>query len=357
MDRGPEAAIVQRPVTPVNPAIPSVMLGGVFRFMPLVLILLAGCRGSSTSAGPTPVPAGAAPVTSAVQLSGRVVATVTGEPLAGISVDLEGQRTTTDPGGVFALGWDANQNPVFGRATLAGPTILSRGLTIGTSTSREITVDAIVLGNGFDLDYYRKLVRDTSDAPGVLRTLRRWTRAPRVYLKAVDEAGIPIDEVTLSVVESALRDDGAAWTGGRFGVADVQRGSGTREGQSGWLTVRWPNPATEGNNCGRAQVGVDGGWIELNYLNRACGCGGSRAGAGLVRHELGHALGFFHTGDVNDLMKANLDPGTLCNGRASARERYHAAIAYSRPVGNTDPDVDPATTIQSRGLEPVVVVD
>jgi hypothetical protein len=158
-------------------------------------------------------------------------------------------------------------------------------------------------------------------------------------------------------VEAALRDDGGAWTGGRFGIADVQRGSGSREGQSGWITVRWPNPATEGNNCGRAQVGVEGGWLELNYLNRACGCGGSRAGAGLVRHELGHALGFFHTGEPTDLMNTNLDPGTLCSGRASVRERYHAAIAYSRPVGNIDPDIDPATTIQRHGFDPVVIVD
>jgi hypothetical protein len=327
-----------------------------FRIVPLVIILLAGCRGSEPAAGPTPVPAGSAPGTSNVELSGRVVATVTGESLSGVTIDLGGLRTTTDSAGAFALGWDLNVNPVFGRATLTGPTILSRGLTIGTSASRTLTIDAVVLGNGFNLDYYRKLVRDAAESPDIVRSLQRWTRAPRVYLKTVDEEGHPIDGATLSLTESALQDDANAWTGGRFGVASVQRGTSTREGQSGWITVKWPNPASKGNNCGRAQVGVEGGWIELNYLNLACGCGSSRVGAGLVRHELGHALGFFHTGEGSDLMKASLDPGVLCNGRASARERFHAAIAYSRPVGNTDPDIDPSTTIQ-RVREPVVIVD
>ena len=286
-----------------------------------------------------------------------MTATVTGESLSGVTIDLAGLKATTDATGAFGFAWEANGHPVFGRADLTGPTILSRGLTIGTSTSRTIALDAIVLANGFDLDYYRKLVRDTADAPDIVRSLRRWTRAPRVYLKTVDESNHPIDGTTLSLTEAALQDDATAWTGGRFGVAEVQRGNGSREGQNGWITVKWPNPANEGNNCGRAQVGVEGGWIELNYLNPACGCGGSRVAAGLVRHELGHALGFFHTNEEFDLMKPTLDPGALCNGRASARERFHAAIAYSRPVGNTDPDSDPASTIQRRDADPVVIVD
>ena len=58
----------------------------------------------------------------------------------------------------------------------------------------------------------------------------------------------------------------------------------------------------------------------------------------VVRHELGHALGFFHTGSENDVMwggswsNPNLTP--------SPRELTAAAIAYSRPVGNPEP---PAT--------------
>jgi hypothetical protein len=34
-----------------------------------------------------------------------------------------------------------------------------------------------------------------------------------------------------------------------------------------------------------------------------------------------------------------------CDLQPSAREKYHAAIAYSRPVGNRDPDDDGQTSV------------
>ncbi len=70
----------------------------------------------------------------------------------------------------------------------------------------------------------------------------------------------------------------------------------------------------------------------------------------IVRHELVHAFGFWHTDNVNDAMygKAN----NVCDAPLSARERYHAAIAYARPVGNVDPDADPAGIVS---LAPMTV--
>jgi hypothetical protein len=35
-------------------------------------------------------------------------------------------------------------------------------------------------------------------------------------------------------------------------------------------------------------------------------------------------------------------PGNCPPGSLSAAEKFHAAIAYSRPRGNRDPDVDPS---------------
>ena len=63
----------------------------------------------------------------------------------------------------------------------------------------------------------------------------------------------------------------------------------------------------------------------------------------LVRHELGHALGYWHTDAPTDVMSAVTWISNV--QQPSARERAHAAIAYARPVGNTDPDTDPSGTI------------
>jgi hypothetical protein len=63
-------------------------------------------------------------------------------------------------------------------------------------------------------------------------------------------------------------------------------------------------------------------------------------------------MGFRHAGTVNDVMF----PGTgdYCDATLSARERYHAAIAYARPVGNRDPDDD--TTIGAILSMPTITV-
>jgi hypothetical protein len=215
-----------------------------------------------------------------------------------------------------------------------------------------VTPDVIALSGGFDLSYYRSFVRDNTDSPGVLRTLRRWTKPPRIYLKTVDEAGQPIEAATLEPVASALIDEVGSFTGGRLFVAGLERGTESREGQPGWITVKWPS-APDPTLCGRAQVAVDGGWIELYYRTNGCSCYGQRIAPGIARHEMGHALGFYHTPNGDDVMYSGYRTAQ-CDRRPSVRERLHGAIAYSRPFGNTDPDNDPTTSVLSR-LPPVVI--
>lgn len=99
-------------------------------------------------------------------------------------------------------------------------------------------------------------------------------------------------------------------------------------------------------------MAVDGGWIELNYLNPRCACRNSRMGSATVRHEVGHALGFYHTDRTQDLMFNTL---RTCEGAASRNERLHAAIAYSRSIGNVDPDNDPDSTVNARSLPTIVL--
>lgn len=59
-------------------------------------------------------------------------------------------------------------------------------------------------------------------------------------------------------------------------------------------------------------------------------------------HEVGHAVGFFHVLDKRSLMSA-FNEGGCRAGSLSAAESFLAAIAYSRPRLNTDPDHDPTS--------------
>lgn len=331
------------------------MLRTVSRLFLAALLLATACNRSPSSPSPDPT-SPAVPQTGTTAFFGRLVATVTAQPLAGITLDLGGLSTVTAADGTFRFEWPAGTRHAVAHLTMDGPGILARSLFIRTSETREVTLDAIALDSGFDLDYYRRLVRRGLDQPDNLLPLRRWTQAPRVYLRTVDEAGASIDPLTLATVSEALLSEPEAWTGGRFGIEELASGVDTREGVKGWVTVKWPSPAVEGI-CAQAQVAVDGGWIELNYLSQRCGCNGSLMAPGLVRHELGHTMGFFHTNEAGDLLTSRVGFTEACAGRASERERLHAAIAYSRSIGNLDPDADPGSVLHGHIPDRIVIVD
>ena len=276
---------------------------------------------------------------------GHVTATNGGQPLSGLSVDLAGKgATTTDGSGAFRYTTTGGGSA---RLTLTGGGILPRSLVLAVNATRDVAIDAISLTGGFDPAFYRQLVRNAFDAPADIQALRRWTRTPSIYLKTVDEAGEAIHGPTLDLIESTAKAAIPEWTSGKLGVPVVERGTASREGQSGWITIKFPADAAT-TSCGRAQVGFEGGWIELSYhvpvsgpIN--CRVTGVVIAPLVVRHELGHALGFWHTDSAKDVMWSGAwsNPGLT----PSARELVAAAIAYRRPVGNADPDTDPSSVV------------
>jgi hypothetical protein len=297
-------------------------------FIVVVLIGSSACQ-----AHPAPF----SPSDSWSTLTGHVTATNGGQPLGGLVVDLGSQTTGTDVTGGFAL---SNLASGSHRLSLTGSTIVSRSLLVAVGSTRDVSVDAISL-SGFDLGFYRQFVRNGLDSPAALEPLRRWTTNPNLYLKTVDEAGAPIPGPTLDMVEATARAVVPIWTSERFTVATVERGTGTRVGTAGWITIRWPATSVNPNQCGRAPV--SGGYVELEAHNPRCQVSPWVTSPSLVRHELGHAMGYWHTNAPIDVMSGT---NWITNDQQpSARERAHAAIAYARPVGNTDPDTDPAGNV------------
>ena len=297
------------------------------------LITTAGACASERTAPTAPT----IPTTAASNmLTGHVVATNGGEPLVGVSVTLSGRTAITDAAGSFTLDGIPTGTQ---RVLLAGSAIVPRALTIAATAGRDVAIDAIQTA-GFDLAFYRQMVRNGFEAPpGALQPIRRWTEHPQLYLRTVDETGATVDAGTLDMAERTIRETTPVWTGGRFGIAAVERGTAPRVGATGWITVNWVS-ALEPGVCGRSTV--SGNAIELR-TNAACHCGNTLASVTLVRHELGHALGYWHTDAPTDVMTGRRY--LSCDQQPSARERAAAAVAYARPVGNTDEDVDPSSTV------------
>ena len=278
------------------------------------LLLLAGCSGNAgPSPGPSPVPQ---PSPSRITVSGTLTSTTTGATIGSFSREVE-------------------RLPVLLPVSLNG--FVSREAWITSSTP---TVD-LIPEPGFDLTFYRQFVRGALD--GRTDPIRRWTQAPSIYLQRTG-----LSDATVAALERAARDVVPALTGGRFQVAAWDTGLERRSAQSGWIVVELvTEPAV--NSCGRAEISAGHIWLNIAAL---CHHQGHAVHAPLFAHELGHALGFYHVRDDAALMTDLRN--IWLTGTITARERHHAALAYARPVGSRDVDVDPSG---SSALMPRVVVD
>ncbi|HEX6164489.1 MAG TPA: hypothetical protein VFZ31_14060 [Vicinamibacterales bacterium] len=214
--------------------------------------------------------------------------------------------------------------PMLGALSLSACTVAPTP----TSPSAAEAIDTAITTEGFDAVFYRAFVQNAYEAPDHLEAIQILKAPMRVYLKTHDDAGRAIDAVTLDTVERAIVDSARIWSGGTYAITDVARGTGSKEKSAGWITVKWAR-APQGDRCGRSTVGVDGGFIELN-ASGACSCGsGSLVYPRLVRHELGHAMGYYHTDSPADVMYGRIVSADACDIQPSDRERRHARVAYA----------------------------
>ena len=218
-------------------------------------LFIAACGGSSTPTQPGNPPPTAPPPAPTLTLSGSLTATNGGRPLAGATVEAGATSGTTDSSGRYSLSLPAGTGSA--RFTIAGPGLLTRSGFFSSGGSRSVDLDAFAL-DGFDHEYFRAIARNGYEQPASLQPLRRWTRAPMLYIRTVDDTGRAILPEVLQQVVSIASSVVPLYTAGRFGVAGIEQGTETRQGQAGWITVLWTRDATV--FCGQANVGLEGGW-------------------------------------------------------------------------------------------------
>jgi hypothetical protein len=309
-----------------------------------VALLLAGACGGSSSSDSGGGPTGPSTPNYKWSVSGSVVDTVAHQSVPGATIkpswNLAAVSTNSD--GNYSLGSSGNPpaNPSKVMVSADGFVSHEQWVPVRADQRTDVTLDLIRNAAPFSMDYYRQLVRGTFDQEGAPYDVLRWEQTPKFYIKITDQLNRTIAADVINVIRDGVTRAVPAWTGGKY-TAVIESGKDLRLPTPGWVNIVITTDPGEHVTCGQSYIGRDPGEINL-VINPVCSCGAVKIPGHVVVLEVGHALGFFHVSDKRSVMYPAVSGCTA--GEPSAEELYHAAIAYQRPRGNTDPDVDPSSS-------------
>ena len=261
-----------------------------------------------------------------------------GAPIAGAGVESFIANAVTDAEGRFTLTAPTGPPANLG-ITVSAQGHRPRETVIGLPRATDLQIDLVSTSPPFNETFYNQLARDALDQPEKMYPTFRWDSQMRFYVRTIDETLRRASPEVLAVVRQGIRDGVRYFSSGKY-EAIIEEGTATRAEQVGWINVLLLQEIPEGDYCGYA-TNVGGNPATLKLRIDACGCGSVKIPLETVQHEVGHAMGLFHVDGKVHIMSPRLDGG--CRAvLPSAQEQHHAALIYSRPRGNRDPDRDPA---------------
>ena len=311
----------------------------------LLLLLLGLCAGCRDDAGPTtPVGAGA--------MTGRVVGTLAGQPLAGVTVAIGMQRATTDAEGRFTVSTGGAGARL---VQLSGDPVYARAAVVKVAAAADpVELDAIERGSGFDLAFYRELARGNHPTERQMLPIQRWTAAtaPQFYIDTNADAVYDgdISQATIEAAAAMIRQVLPVFSGGRYQSASIATREFTRhsfdELAEPAIVISFDDTLSLQEAVGLAVTepdctktpaeAIQKAWIFVLDQEMLYQMSGLTLEENLA-HELGHAFGYRHTSALPSIMRKH----GVYGGLFSEHDRLHMAVVYQRPVGNTDPDNDP----------------
>ena len=320
----------------------------------LFLLLSSLSCAADSPVSPTSTTAGEQLTMQEWTMQGQVVSNPHGTPVAGAAIKfLPSLADQEEPVHANSDGrWHVSGSgpmPYISFFVVSAAGHIERQARLRGQNISDIVIDLIADEPPFSLNFYRQLVRNGYEG-SQLEPIQRWEAAPSFYIKTTDERGEHVPQDEIDEIISLIRLGVPQATGGYFNAGAIETGPSERPSATDWINVIITSPQTELG--GSASLGRNPGVI--NY-SRASNCKFGKQGLfpSLFIHELGHAMGFWHVAPSwNDNWKPGAGAVKMGGSRHaidgctepvdfSEMEQFHAAIMYSRPAGNVDPDADP----------------